>query len=144
MRLRLAALAAVFVAGCRQSSDTPAPMLTLWPAAMQATGPSVKLDDHTLCVVAGTKAEATVFMHQPTATIVVVTFTSTPATPPDFVMRLGAEVVATGTIRNTRAEASAYRVTRVSRGEQVLSLTMPESSSRAAVLCLHQVVMTQP
>ncbi len=119
-------------------------MLTLWPAAMRVTGPSVKLDDHTLCLVAGTKAEATVSMHQPTASIIVVTFTSTPATPPDLTVRLGGEVVGAGTIRDTRGEASAYRATGVGRGEQVLSLMVPESSSHAAVLCLHQVVMTQP
>src|SRR5262245_44994621 len=122
MRPHLAVLAALLVAGCGRSDSTPAPMLTLWPAAMQVTGGSVKLDDHTLCVVAGTKAEVTVFMHQPTATIIVVAFTSTPGTPPDFVMRLGADVVATETIRNLRAEAFAYRVTGVTRGEQVLGL----------------------
>ena len=137
-------IAVLLLAGCHRAADTPAPMLTLWPAAMRVTGPSAKLDEHTLCFVAGTKAEATVFMHEPTATIILVKFTSTPDTPPALVVALGANDVAADTVRNTRAETSAYRATGVGRGEQVLSLTVPASSSPAAVLCVQQVMMTQP
>ncbi len=144
MRLRLAGFAVFLLAGCRNTADVPAPMLTLWPAAMRVTGPSAKLDDRTLCLVAGTKAEATVFMHRPTATIIVVPFTSTPDTPPALMVSLGADVVAVDTVRNTRAETSAYNATGIGPGEQVLSLMVPESSSRAAVLCVQQVMMTQP
>src|SRR5437879_5081511 len=72
MRWVLSASAVLILAGCRGSYEPPAPILTLIPAATRVAGPSTKVDDHTLCLMAGGSVEAPVYVHRSTATVVLV------------------------------------------------------------------------
>jgi hypothetical protein len=141
MRRHLAALASLLLTGCRGSSEPSAPILTLVPAAMQTAGPASNADDHTRCLIAGASVEASVYTKRATVTIFVVAFTPTPDTTPSFELHWGPRTVATNTIRTVRAEASVYRV-ESDEGEQVLRIAVPPISP--GVLCLNQVVVTQP
>jgi len=111
------------------------------PAAMRVAGATATGDGHTRCLVAGASVEAIVYIHQPTAAIIVTAFTTTPDAIPGLVVRLGSLTIASSAIRNTKAEVSVYRA-RMGRGEQVLQLIVPEGSP--GVVCLDQVAVTQP
>jgi hypothetical protein len=141
MRPSLAAVTLSLIAGCQGSSDPPAPILSLVPTAMRAVGPSAPADESTLCLIAGASVEATIYVHHPRVTIIVVAFTPTPQTAPDFVLQLGSRTVASNTVRTVQAEASLYR-TEAERGEQVVRLQVPGKSP--GVFCLRQVLVTQP
>jgi len=108
---------------------------------MRVAGGTVTGDGHTLCLVAGTSVEATVYIHRSTVAIIVSAFTPTPDAMPSLVVRLGSLTLDSSRIRSTRAEASVHR-TRMARGEQVLQLRVPEDS--AGAVCLNEVAVTQP
>ena len=110
-------------------------------AAMQTAGPGENADDHTRCLIAGASVEASVFTKRATVTIFVVAFTPTPNATPSFVLHWDSRMVGTNTIRTVRAEGSVYRVESAG-GEQILRIAVPPTSP--GVLCLNQVVVTQP
>ena len=141
MRWYLASLAPLLLLECRGSYEPPAPVLSLAPAGMQSSGPSANFDDHTRCLMPGASVEASVYVQRSTVTIVVVAFTPSPDAIPSFLLHWGGRTVALETVRSARAKASVYRV-EASRGEQILSVEVPPTSP--GVLCLDQVVLTQP
>ena len=141
MRWVLSASAVLILAGCRGSYEPPAPILTLIPAAMRVAGPSTKVDDHTLCLMAGGSVEAPVYVHRSTATVVLVASSPRQEAVPGFAVQLGARMSTPTSIRGPQGEARAYHLD-AARGEQVLRVVVSENSPGA--LCLQQVVMTQP
>ena len=131
----------LLLGGCRRFYDPPAPILTLVPTGMLATGPSAKADEQMMCLIAGASLQATVYVHEPTVTIIVIAFTPTPPTPPGMMVYVDSNLIATDTMRALQLEASVYRVA-AERGERVLRVMVPPLSP--GVLCVRQVVVTQP
>jgi hypothetical protein len=141
MRWSVVPLVLSLAIGCGPSYEPPAPVLTLMPAAMRVAEGTATGDDHTRCLAAGASVEATVYIHQPTVGVIVTAFTPTPDTIPGLVVRLGSAAIASSAVRSAQPEVSVYR-TKTGRGERVLRLIVPGSSP--GVVCLQQVVVTQP